>query len=154
MRRRRQRGNAMLETALIFLPLFAIIFAILDFGLVIFIKSTLQHAVREGARYAVTYQLKGGMGHDLSIKTIVQENALGFLAGSAGLEKVKVRYYEPNTFTETSYNWPGNLVEISVEGYQWKWIIPLWREPGQLNLIARALDRMEGLPAGTTPPAR
>ncbi|HNY42053.1 MAG TPA: pilus assembly protein [Bryobacteraceae bacterium] len=154
MRRRRQRGNAMLETALIFLPLFAIIFAILDFGLVIFIKSTLQHAVREGARYAVTYQLKGAMGHDLSIKTVVQENSLGFLSGSTGLDRIKVRYYQPDTFTETSYNWPGNLVEISVENYTWKWIIPLWREPGQLSLVARALDRMEGLPAGTTPPAR
>jgi Flp pilus assembly protein TadG len=49
MRRlRQQRGNTFLETALIFLPLFAVIFAILDYGLVIFIKSTMQHAVREG----------------------------------------------------------------------------------------------------------
>jgi Flp pilus assembly protein TadG len=154
MRRRRQRGNALLESALIFLPLFAIIFAILDFGLVIFVKSTLQNAVREGARYAVTYQLKSGMGHDLSIKTVVQQNSLGFLSGTTGLNRIKVRYYQPDTFVETTYNWPGNLVEISVEGYQWRWVIPLWRAPGTLNLVARALDRMEGLPAGTTPPAR
>ncbi len=154
MRRRRQRGNTLVETALIFLPLFAIIFAILDFGLVIFIKSTLQNAVREGARYAVTYQLKSGMGHDLSIKTVVQQNALGFLNGTTGLDRIKVRYYQPDTFVETTYNWPGNLVEISVEGYQWRWIIPVWRAPGTLSLVARALDRMEGLPAGTTPPTR
>ncbi len=154
MRRRQQRGNALLETALIFLPLFAIIFAILDFGLVIFIKSTLQNAVREGARYAVTYQLKSGMGHDLSIKTVVQQNGLGFLSGTTGLDRIKVRYYQPDTFVETTYNWPGNLVEISVEGYQWKWMVPMWRAAGTLNLVARAMDRMEGLPAGTTPPAR
>jgi Flp pilus assembly protein TadG len=154
MRRRRQRGKALLESALIFLPLFAIIFAILDFGLVIFVKSTLQNAVREGARYAVTYQLMSGMGHDLSIKTVVQQNSLGFLNGTTGLDKIKVRYYQPDTFVETTYNWPGNLVEISVEGYEWKWIVPLWRAPGTLNVVARALDRMEGLPAGTTPPTR
>jgi Flp pilus assembly protein TadG len=154
MRRRRQRGNTLLETALIFLPLFAVIFAILDYGLIVFIKSTLQHAVREGARYAVTYQLKSGMGHDASIKTVVQQNALGFLNGTTGLDKVKVRYYQPDTFVETTYNWPGNLVEISVENYNWRWIIPLWREQTNMSLVARALDRMEGLPAGTMPPAR
>ena len=31
-RRRRQRGNAMVETALIILPLFALMFAIIDFS--------------------------------------------------------------------------------------------------------------------------
>jgi Flp pilus assembly protein TadG len=154
MRRRRQRGNTILEAAFVFLPLFAIILAILDFGLAIFIKSTLQNAVREGARYAVTYQLKSGMGHDASIKSVVQSNALGFLSGSAGLAKIQIRYYQPNTFAVTPYNWPGNLVEVSVEGFLWKWIVPLQRAPGQFNLVARALDRMEGLPAGTTPPAR
>ena len=154
MRRRRQRGNAMLETALIFLPLFAVIFAILDYGLVIFIKSTFQHAVREGARYAVTYQLKGGMGHDSSIKTVVQQNAMGFLNGAAGTDKIKVRYFQPDTFVETTYNWPGNLVEVSVENYTWRWVVPLWRQHTNMNLVARAVDRMEGLPAGTMPPAR
>jgi hypothetical protein len=90
----------------------------------------------------------------LSIKTVVQQNSLGFLNGTTGLDKIKVRYYQPDTFVETTYNWPGNLVEISVEGYEWKWIVPLWRAPGTLNVVARALDRMEGLPAGTTPPTR
>lgn len=154
MRRRRQRGNTFVETALIFLPLFAIIFAIIDFGLVVFIRSTLQHAVREGARYAVTYQLKPGYGHDGSIKAVVQQNAIGFLSGTSGLSKIKIRYYVPDTFVETALNYPGNLVEVSVEDYRWKWIIPLWRKAGQVDMVARALDRMEGLPAGTTPPAR
>jgi hypothetical protein len=94
------------------------------------------------------------MGHDASIKTVVQSNALGFLRGSAGLEKIIIRYYQPDTFAVTAYNWPGNLVEVSVENFQWKWIVPLQRAPGTFNLVARALDRMEGLPAGMTPPAR
>ena len=67
------------------------------------------------------------MGHDASIKTVVQSNALGFLRGSAGLEKIIIRYYQPDTFAVTAYNWPGNLVEVSVENFQWKWIVPLQR---------------------------
>ena len=49
-RRRGRRGNAFIEAAFVLVPLFALIFAILDFGLAIFVRSTLQHAVREGVR--------------------------------------------------------------------------------------------------------
>ena len=56
-----QKGNAFLETGLIILPFLALIMAVVDFGLAIFLQSTCQHAVREGVRYAVTYQTASGL---------------------------------------------------------------------------------------------
>lgn len=153
-RRRRQRGNAMLETGLVFLPLFALIFAIIDFSLAIFVQSTLQHAVREGVRYAVTFQTQDGLCHDDSIKNIVVQNAMGFLSTEANRDKIQIRYYLPDTLSPSGDNNPGNIIEVSVEGYSWGWVAPLWRSDSPLSMLVRSSDRMEGLAGGASPPCR
>lgn len=151
-RRARSRGNTVVETAMILLPLLALLFAFVDHGLVVFLQSTFQHAVREGVRFAVTYQTFGGMGHDASIRKVVVDNSAGFLRGREST--VRIRYFDPMTFNEVPDNIPGNIVEISIEGYQHPWMAPLWRAPGMIQLGARAADRMEGLPTGASPPPR
>jgi Flp pilus assembly protein TadG len=55
-RKIRQRGNAMLEGALALPPLLMLLFATIDFSVAILVKNTVQSAVREGVRYAVTGQ--------------------------------------------------------------------------------------------------
>ena len=59
-RNRRRSGNALLESAFTILPTFALIFAFVDFGLLLFRWATLQNAVREGCRYAITFQTVTG----------------------------------------------------------------------------------------------
>jgi len=145
-------GNAAIETSLVLLPLLALLFAFFDYGLVIFLQSTFQHSVREGVRYAVTYQTSGGMGHDASIKEVVKENALGFLNDHD--DEIKIRYFDPVTLQEVPDNSPGNIIEVSVEGYSYSWMAPLWRAAGTIAIQARASDRMEGLPTGASPPPR
>ncbi len=152
VRRQRQSGSALVESALVLLPLLALVFAFFDYGLMIFLRSTFQHAVREGVRYAVTYQTLGGMGHDASIREVVMRNSMGFLRGRESA--IQIRYFDPVTFTEVPDNIPGNIVEVSVEGYQFRWVAPLWRTAGAVALDARAADRMEGLPTGASPPPR
>lgn len=149
-----QKGNTIVESAFVMIPLFAIIFGIADFGLMIFMRSSLQHAVREGVRYAVTYQTKDGMGHDASIKAVVQEQAMGFLNNEESLESLVIRYYDPSTMQEVANNAPGNLIEVSVENYVWGWLAPFLRSASPLYVTVRSSDRMEGLPGGVSPPAR
>lgn len=153
-RRRRQRGNAMLETAMVIVPFFAIILGIIDLSQAFFVRTTLQHAVRVGVRYAVTYQTKPGMCHDASIKEVIRSNAMGFLKTADVTNKVFIRYYKPDTLVLTSNNWPGNLIEVSIENYQWAWISPLWRTVTPMTVVARASDRMEGLAGGASVPCR
>lgn len=150
--RKDQRGNVAVETALVLLPLLALVYAFIDHGLVVFLQSTFQHAVREGVRYAVTYQTSGGLGHDASIRKIVVDQSMGFLRGKE--DAVKIRYFDPATFNEVPDNVPGNIVEVSIGGYQHRWMAALWRAPGAIALSARAADRMEGLPTGASPPPR
>jgi len=157
-RRLRQAGNNILESALVLVPTLAMIVGIVDVAFGVFAHTTLQHAVREGTRYAVTYSVKSGMGHDASIKSVVQANAMGFLASETALSKVFVRYYDPATFTEQTgagSNAPGNIVEISVEGLTRNWIASaLLGKLAPMNFYIRSSDRMEGLPSGVSLPTR
>lgn len=157
-RRRRQRGNQLVEVSLIFLPLLALLLALIDFSTALFLRATMQNAVREGVRYAVTYQTSGGLCQDASIKAIVKGSAVGFLSDASMDSKIKVRYYAPADLTTevtgSGSNAPGNVVEVGVEGFTWSWIAPLWRTASPFNINVYAADRMEGLPGGTSPPCR
>jgi len=161
-----QGGATFVEAAFIILPLMVILLGIIDFGLAVFVKATLQHAVREGVRYAITYQTISGMGHDASIQEIVRRNCMGFLSAQQAAEKVRIRYYNPSLYnpanpgewggalvTGVGSNAPGNIVEVAIEEYRWGFIMPtFFRSP--LSLGARASDKMEGLPGGGSPPPR
>ncbi|WP_321472668.1 TadE/TadG family type IV pilus assembly protein [uncultured Paludibaculum sp.] len=152
--RRRQCGNAMVETALVLVPFFALVMGIIDFGRAFYARTAIQYGVQAGTRYAVTFQTLNGMCQDASIKEIVRRNSIGFLTATDLANKVFVRYYLPDTLAATGSNLPGNIVEVSVEGYQFKWIAPLWRSIAPMTIVARSSDRMEGLPGGTSPPCR
>ncbi len=156
MRRSRQRGSQVVELSLVLLPLCALIFLILDIAWAFYVKATLQNAVREGVRYAVTSQVMTGLGQDASIKSIVQQNAMGLLAGSPGASLIAIQYYLPNTLAPVSglnSNQGGNVVKVYVQGYSLLPLGPVLRNPLPLSLGAQAFDRMEGSPGGI-PPAR
>jgi hypothetical protein len=131
--------------------------AIVDFSMAIFIRSSFQFAVREGVRYAVTYQTMPGMCQDASIKQTVKDSAVGFLSDPSHDTKIKVRFYDPITLVEVTgvnSNKPGNLVEVGVEGYQWSWIAPLWRTASPFVVNVYAMDKTEGLGPGVAIPCR
>ncbi|MBL8174572.1 MAG: pilus assembly protein [Bryobacterales bacterium] len=152
-RRRRQRGHTMLEGSLIMIPFFAFFLAIIDFGLAIFVRNLFQHAVREAVRAGVTYQLQAGMGHDSSIKQVVLNNSMGFLA--AHPERIHIRYFDPNNnLLETASNRPGMILEVSVEGHTFGVLAPLMRSANPIPVDVRSSDRMESLPQDMALPPR
>src|SRR5216110_181026 len=91
--RLKRKGQAAVEAALVIIPLLAILCAIIDFSMAMFIRNSLVNAVREGVRYAITDQTVTGKCQDASIKSIVQDNAMGLLAGQDGLDKIQINYY-------------------------------------------------------------
>ncbi|MBM3727256.1 MAG: pilus assembly protein [Acidobacteria bacterium] len=153
-RRRREDGKGLLDVALVLIPLLAFFLGIIDISFGIFLRNTMQHAVREGVRYAVTYRTSPGLGHDASIRSIVLQNSMGFISPANASGFIKIRYYQPDTLAETAANAPGNIVEVSVEDYTWGWMAPLLRSPEPLRITARSSDRMESLPGGTAAPPR
>ena len=121
---------------MVFGPLMAGITAVMGVSWDIFANATLQRAVRVGVTYGVTVtstQIASGCLTD-NIKSTVQANALGFLAGSSGLSSIKVHYYQPpapnstaalvDVSTQSTGNAPGNVMVVSVPGYSLAKLVP------------------------------
>lgn len=152
------------------LPVFGFTFLLMDVAWAVRTQATLQYAVNEGVRYAVTSQTVGALGQRGSIQTIVQQNALGLLstdkttAGTNGWNHIYVDWYTADGTSqdgvaggngEQNGNYP--LVRVSIQGYTSASFMPSIIVNGagnlnSLNLSAQAWDRMEAPPMSGIPP--
>ena len=135
---RRCRGAEMMEFTLALLPLMMMMFLLLDACWGMFVKGTLAFAAHEGVRVGITITgtQATAAGSDLTtmVKTIVQQQSLGFLNGATGLSKIKVNYYQPpaagstaaatDVSTQASGNSPSNIMQVSVQGFSLKPLVP------------------------------
>ncbi len=162
-RKRRSGGNAMLEWALVLLPTMALITCFFDVSYAFFSWSTIQNAVREGARYAITFQTMTGKGQDDSIKTTVAANSMGLVTFAGGL--INVNYFTqaaPNTaIPAPNGNVPNNIVEVSIQNYPLNWMIPIsgtivspFRSTSPASVTVYSSDILNGFPAGVNSVAR
>jgi hypothetical protein len=142
------RGAELIEVALIIVPLFGMMFLLVDISMVLFLRSTFQHAVREGVRYGITGANDTGPCQDDSIKTIVKQRSLGFLNSAANTAKIHVHFTSPVSGNKSD-NGPGNIIQVSIEAYQFIPFAP-YQHSGKPYLWARAFDVMEPYP-GTHP---
>lgn len=170
LRRRMQRGSEMIEFSLVLLPFLGFMFLILDIAWAVYVRSTLQYAVAQGVRYAVTSQTLPNLNQMASIQTVVQANAFGHLSSTPGTAPnltngwnniyVNCFLVDPNTgavtdVTLTSGCGPVNsilpLVQVSVQNISQKTFLPTVKFPGlsalaAINTTAVAWDRMEAPP--------
>lgn len=177
-RRITSSGSQWVELAFVLLPFFAIITAFFDVSFVLFSWNTIQNAVREGARYAITFQTAPPTGatwtcnghQDNCIESVVAANGMGLVTVAGGL--INVNYYaqsSPNTpVAYPNGNVPGNIVEVSIQGYPLNWMIPLsgtggggmlnssspYRPTSPTNVNVYSSDVLGGLPAGVVSVAR
>lgn len=144
-RRALQGGQEVIEASLILVPLFGLTFLLLDLCMAIFVQSTLQNAVRQGVRYAITGANNFGPCQDDSIKQVVKNNALGFLTPPAGAATIHVHWISPGG--GLANNNPGNIVGVTVEGLPWTPWAPYQHSRASVHIWARAYDEMENIPA-------
>lgn len=166
-RRCGQRGAEALGGAFVMMMLLPLMFLIVDIAWGVFIKVTLQHAVREGVRYAITSQTKSNsegvaLGHLGSIKDVTISSAGGILAGQE--EKVSVTFYTPDLTedTSTNRNRGGNVVMVNIENFEYRPLIPVytigeWQkleilQDPPIRITVHAADRMESCPLGVCAP--
>lgn len=100
--RSRESGNAILEMAMTLIPMMVMFLGFINVSMVVFLQSTLTHATREGARWAVTYQSTYNGSNCASqavcIASVVQTNAFGFLSGGQA-SLITVNYYTANNLS-------------------------------------------------------
>ena len=146
MRKRRERGSQFVEAGLMLVPFLALAFLVLDAGWAVFVKATLQHAVREGTRYAVTGQTENGIRQSASIQDVVKKYAFGLLDGIQG-KTLTINCWKPadaKPADATQCNVGGNVVEVSVQGYSITPLAPLLRSGNPVVFTVSAADIVEG----------
>jgi Flp pilus assembly protein TadG len=151
-RRHAQRGQAMIEFALCFLLFLGTVVSFGQMAMAVWIKTTLHHAVREGARYAITGQTMGGAGQDSSIRQVVSRSTAGVLSVAQASSMVTIEFFDQSGAPTTS-NAGGNTVVVSVRNYPVPMLVPapVSYVKNALTVSAQAVARLEPY---NNPPAR
>jgi hypothetical protein len=157
MRRRGERGQALVEFAIVSIVFLMVVFAIMDFALLLQSWVTVQHAAREGARYAVTGQVAcNGVTDDrpACITQVAKRATTGLYGGGESGSEVAVSYeswdYENGFADPPKPNDPGaqcDAIEVDVS-YTYHFVTPFLKAlaPGGLALAGR--QRMLNEPFG------
>ncbi len=135
-------GSQIVEFSFVLIPLMMVIFVIADTAWVCFAAQTLQHAVQMGVRAAVTDTLSSD-----GIKSVVQNNAMGFLKGSDNLNRVTVTCYQPSNLSSPVACTGGYVVEVAATKIPVSLLGPIiGTNYTSINLSANSSDLMESTP--------
>jgi hypothetical protein len=142
-----QRGQTLIEFALIAPLVFLFLFVIVDFGIALDRRIVLQHAVREGARYAAVHT----DADDIRQRTVGQAQDIIVLAD------VEVCYIDGDDSNSTVGD-PGDSVRVSAHlTYDLAIVRPVLTglfggtSAGTIDMIPSATARLERTVNGATP---
>jgi Flp pilus assembly protein TadG len=155
-----------MEFTLVMLPLFCMIFILLNITWAVFAKSTLQRAVRIGVRTGISAtSVPTGTSLTDYVKSTVQTSALGLLSGTTGLGYVKVNYFLPPAANSTNpptdvscalnADAGGNIMQVSVQGFSLMPIVPRlydWRQAPDTNPLVVNVYAADIIEPSRTPP--
>ncbi|HEX3356654.1 MAG TPA: TadE/TadG family type IV pilus assembly protein, partial [Tepidisphaeraceae bacterium] len=114
--RRRRRGNAVLEAALVFPILLSLTFGAIEYGYYFFIKNTLQGAAREGCRGGI---VSGNSNTDVTIAVAQYLKAAGLQTSATTIDTTKFTLkVESPLGTSTTVNTltSGSPLYVTVQG--------------------------------------
>lgn len=172
-----RKGNAFVEFAISIGPLLVLMLLIVDVSRWAWTRGQLHHAVREGARFAITfstsYNGQSCGSTTACVKQVISDNSLGLVNASNADTYVRVNYYSPDNLTTplrqsdlpktlpdgrriNNLNQTGNLIEVQVAAFPWNWAVPFSHVPGygasltwaQMTISVESSDVMQGLPVG------
>jgi len=112
-------GQAMIEFALAAMVFFLLVLGTMDFGNLFYHELTLQNAVRQAGRYAITGQCAGGVGscsmsRTLSIQQVLETTSNGMINSSNVASDVTIACTNEGGGCPTQAGGPGDTVTITV----------------------------------------
>lgn len=131
----KMRGAAVLEFALLAPIYFLLVLGIVQFGIMFWVDLTMQYAVREGARYAVTGQADldpntSNQQRYLAIIEKIKDSSIGLygqvhpvIATSINGGAIQT-YGDPTQYSSGMFGGPGDIVLLQLNCY-WPIITPL-----------------------------
>ncbi|GEA61482.1 hypothetical protein VCO01S_26750 [Vibrio comitans NBRC 102076] len=118
---------ALVEFAVVFSLFLLILFTIIDFALFGYVKLTMQHAVREGARYAVTGRTDLDPNEDEPLRENailekISSSSVGMLTKVMKIEDIRVEDIDGNAVA--GFGDPGELISIHLD-CEWPVLSPI-----------------------------
>jgi Flp pilus assembly protein TadG len=143
-----EKGQTLVEFALVTLVFFILVFGITEFGRALWTWNTIVQATRAGARYAV---VETPTSDDMQIKKVVAYNDPNANSSSTpvvpGLTETNVIVnYLNNDGSVASNKNVADLIAVSVTGYQFSFLVPLFGTQIPLPSFTTKLP-LEGLGA-------
>ena len=140
---RGERGAALVEFAIGATVFLTVMFAVIEFGLLLWTHNALTDAARRGARYAVT--------HPQSRASDVQNVVVyGDPAPAAGAKPIAENLSTANVSVAYSgFSVGTGRVTVSIENYDYNFVVPLL---GVKVRLPRYQTTLTGESAGFTPP--
>lgn len=117
---RRQSGTTIVELAIV-MPLFLLIFlALVEFGLMFFSSLSMQYAVREGARYAVTGQSNldpktNNQQRYAAVIASIRDNSMGMYDKVSPVISVNGKSYSSSQYNNGMFGAPGDIIVLQID---------------------------------------
>jgi hypothetical protein len=154
---RDEKGTAILEFAFVAILVFGLLFAIVDLGMMFYVNLTMQHAVREAARYAITGPT-APLGETVTRRELVidklHDSSVG-LCDRGRCPDDKINFYVlesgvpvPIAPGDPVLGAPSAIIEVTVD-YSWPLLTPLMKPffpDGKYNFRVGATMRNEPFP--------
>lgn len=131
-----RKGQTTVEFAFAILILLALLFAIIDLSLMFFANLTMQHAVREGARYAITGRSDLGADRRSALIAKIKEQSMGLYDKNQHIPRdPTISIIRPTSVTFSNYTGtpttgdpgePDETIVISLT-YTWPLVTPLMK---------------------------
>ena len=123
--RRRENGSSIVEFALVAPVFFFLFMGIIEFGILFWVNLTMQHAVREGARYAVTGQsnLDPNASNQQRYNAVIQDiknNSMGLYGAVNPTIAIAINggssqsYGTPTSYNSGMFGGPGDIVMLQL----------------------------------------
>lgn len=124
-RRHRQSGATIVEMAIIAPVFLLILLSLIELSMMFFATLTMQYAVREGARYAVTGQsnLDPATSNQQRYNAIIADisnNSLGMYAKLAPVISVNGTSYSSSTYSNGMFGAAGAIIVLQLDCY---WVV-------------------------------
>ena len=127
----------MVEFALVAPLLFFLIFVIIELGILFWVNLTMQYAVREGARYAITGQSNldpatVNQQRYLAVIQKIKDSSMGMYTKVNPTISVNGTSMAPAAYGNTMFGAPGDIVVLKLD-CTWPVVTPAWRLMALLN---------------------
>ena len=150
----RSRGTTTVEFALTASLFFLLLFMVMDFSLYSFAKLTMQHAVREGARYAVTGQVdldpQAKLDRRRAVIQKIRDHSMGYFDDM--LSEGDIEVTDSDGSAVSGFGAPGESIVITFN-CQWPILSPLTQailSKSHYDFSVRTSMRNEEFPGATS----